>query len=273
MNEMVRAIDLQLDLRFADGTDRRVVVRVRCEGSELSPAATQLRVPDLPTGADVVPERVLEAVSLAIDTWCSRHGVCLSDDPTPEIVAALGLEIVSGSEPPPVGVVTARQRANFARFEQWEYRHSAAELACAVINVDGLNPSDLGLTWGVTVFPSARTSLRLNVGGREVLAARSNGAATLFLLADPGPFASLPPSAERTKGFNGLPGSTGLTVVLDEAMALLEIPAVLQQHRALVEASLRPLPKPNWHNPLIEPLLQQTGPAGQQVRNSGVSGG
>ncbi len=255
MTLMTTTVELELELRYVDDTDERVVLQVDCEGTGPQPGGHPLVISDLQSDRDdATVRRLLDAVYLAIDNWCSRQGCRLVTDPGPGLVAALGLPTGPTQRRVPTEA-TSIQCQKFERFGQWDLRHAAMDVLRAVIDTDGLERSVLGETWGVTAFPSRRTALRLNVGPREVLVIRSDGAATLNLMSDPGSTVRLPDSVERTQGFKALPESVGLTGALDVVPVLLDIPAVTAAHRALIEASVRRLPQANWHNPLVGPLL------------------
>ena len=255
MRDVSATVNLELDLRYADGSDEIAEVSLLCDADGPMSARSRLRVSDLPSDRERASEAVLNSVMLAIENWCARHCIRLTADPTAAVVAALGLSVRPARHEGSGAVATTRQHKNYERFLRWDRRQDAATVVQAVIAADGLERSEMGRTWGVTVFPSPRTAMRLNVGGREVLRVRKSGEVSLLLESDPGPACQLPASAVRTPGFDAVPGSIGITVALADALPLLEVPEVMRHHRSLVESSSRTLPKPNWHNPLVEVLL------------------
>jgi hypothetical protein len=131
-------------------------------------------------------------------------------------------------------------------------------LACTaeVAERAGLDWEDLGTRWGITVCASKTSTVRLNVGNRLLLDIRPDGAMNLFIvhpLSEPADWAG---EVDVYNGFEQVKDSLCLVAndpdTLFHLLTFEDIPIKLQRH---AEASGRALPRPEWHNPLVEQLL------------------
>ncbi len=129
--------------------------------------------------------------------------------------------------------------------------------ACrAVVSAAGLRQDQLGTHWGVTVCVEQGSQVRLNVGNRILFEVTDDNRYDVFLIHGSripfrwirygevrGGFAQVKDSivlrADRVKDVQSFVGARGIAEKLS----------------AHAEASWRTLPKADWHNPLVTPLL------------------
>ncbi len=120
-----------------------------------------------------------------------------------------------------------------------------------------LTSSDLGTYWGVTVAPSARTLLRVNVGSVEVLAVLQSGSIIVYLQGDPPPTRPAYAS-EMGEGLETAAPNFTYTLEAGAIPAAFADPVLTAGVNARIDAAWRRLPRANWHNPLTESLLRST---------------
>lgn len=246
-------INLPIDLRFPDGTDYAGQLELGCTTPN-DLVESLLVVSTLPDCVQEQRERIVESIHLALTNWCDRNGVALTADPTEAIDSVVAALLPDEDEIGPTDV----QRSKFARFEAWELRDDAVATLRRVIVFGGLEPEALGVRWGVTAFPNPKTGFRLNVGNRLSADIRSQGSLRLYLIGDQ-PDVSDFDGIEIIDGFDKVDGSYSLLANPGEPTEIvLADDEVRRQHRRFVEAHDRLLQHRSWHNPLVEPLLDDT---------------
>jgi len=152
--------------------------------------------------------------------------------------------------------VSSTQRRKFDQFQSLPSADDAMTACRAVLSAAGLRQDQLGTHWGVTVCVEQGSQLRLNVGNRILFEVTDDNQYDVFLIHSGripfrwirygqvrGGFAQVKDSivlrADRVKDVQSFVGARGIAKKLS----------------AHAEASWRTLPKPDWHNPLVSPLL------------------
>jgi hypothetical protein len=151
---------------------------------------------------------------------------------------------------------TAIQVRKAEQFRGHPLRADAVRLACAVIEVAGLDPDGQGRAWGVTLCPDRNCVIRVNVGNQAIADLRSDGRAYLMMILD-GKKPRLPRTAEMFKGFEATPGSILVVVDVsdcDHVLATRECREAIQRHA--LASGYRDLPNSNWDNPLSSAVLE-----------------
>ena len=239
-----------VELRFGDGTSvvRDVDLAVAAE----APAAqSQSVLASIPSELDATSiDLVIEAAADAIVNHCFHRGIDLIDDPRSAL----------GGDPPATPSRSAVSEVQVRKYERFVATDAHVEAILAtqqVIDLDGLERSEIGRTWGITVCPDRHVLVRLNVGRREVMTIRPDGSMRLYLVGDPNELDRAPGPTTSHRGMGGLPDSHAVGLPIDQALQWLDQSRTLSsQHRRLVEQSTGPPIRRNWHNPLVEQLLQ-----------------
>lgn len=250
-------MQFEFELRFADGVTEDRMVDLPVVGAAAG-ATTSVLVSNLPE-SDAIDrsDRMVEAAADAVLALCYHQDIELSDDPRSIIETRWNNTVGS------VGASDA-QRRKFEQFVNLDAHLDAIAATRRYIELSDLDTSDLGTTWGVTVCPNGNDSVlvRLNVGPREVMTIRGDGWMRLYLCGDPADLANAPGPTTTHDGFGRLPGSHAIGLATDHAVEWLEQSAELRaQHRELIERSIGPRIRNNWHNPLVNDLLRLEEPA------------
>lgn len=165
-------------------------------------------------------------------------------------------------------MASSAQEEKFAKFQRQPEGSAAIALVRKAIEVASLSDSDRGVSWGVTVCPDSDSLIRLNVGNVAQLSVRK-GRKTRF---DPSGemYAIVAAVVESNLGFFGAPrglethggfpkwvdGSATLQGPFEIwATKLFDKSKVADAFAAHASIAKRNFADKNWHNPLVNPLL------------------
>lgn len=145
------------------------------------------------------------------------------------------------------------------KFDQFLSLPNASELLVAcqfVAEAAGLAWEEIGVRWGITVCASKTSLLRLNVGNRLLFDARPDGDFELFIVHPIDRPALWGDHIDAYKGFDQVRDSVWLLLKgIEELAEVLDEPGLAEEVKAHADASGRSLPRPEWHNPLVEALF------------------
>lgn len=244
-----RTIRLRVKAEFDDKASQERVLDVTVEGGAELPAEQSLRltVPGVRDDAGALDD-LCAALTREIDHVLGEATpVSNLDD---EIVhTAKGMLRLIG------GAASELQWENFQRFEEHPRRDEAVATLQAYLAMigPGLDDDTLGTHWGINVFPSPRTLLRVNVGIVEVLALRVKDPVLVYFQGEQ-PSVMPPFADEMLDGLKTAQPNYTLTIPFDRLAEAFADESLAAAARARVEAVWRPLPKSNFHNPLCEGL-------------------
>jgi hypothetical protein len=148
---------------------------------------------------------------------------------------------------------SAAQLKKFEKFQRLPDAEETLRMALLVAFHAGLELEDLGTRWGITVCPDTTAVVRLNVGNRILMDARPDGMFQLLVVHAPDEPADW---ADLVEAYNGFPGvENSICLLVEDADTLLDlldfhdVSVKIERHAA---ASGRSLPRPEWHNWLLD---------------------
>jgi len=165
-------------------------------------------------------------------------------------------------------MTTDIQQKKFDEFQELQLCHEAIEFVKAAIASAGLAESERGVTWGVTVCPDNETIIRLNIGNIAQLSVRHGRVAKKDPLGSRERITLA--VRKRALGWLGIPGSLsdqeGFVNWVDDSIILRgyfdqwasrffkkkRLALAFADH---AREAHKKMPDSNWHNPLVNPLL------------------
>ena len=155
------------------------------------------------------------------------------------------------------------QKRKYEKFINHEFKDESVEFLNQIIEYSELKFSDIGITWGVTVMPDAKTLIRVNIGNYEfvnVSQSKSGEECRVLICVKGKPRLPvlIPKSLSvRKSGFKLLVDDFAMYMTLgkdsSKMLGMENIQAAIL-HGAK-SRMLRDLPNPNWHNPMTEKLI------------------
>lgn len=242
-----RTIRLKVKAEFDDKASQERVLDVTVEGGAELPAEQSLRL-TVPGGRGDpgALDDLCAALTREIDHFLG-DATPVSDLDNEIVRTAKGMLRLVG------GAASELQWQNFQRFEEHPRRDEAVATLQAYLSMIGAGLVDdtLGTHWGINVFPSRTTMLRVNVGQSEVLVIDDDKPALVYFQGEPP--AELPAFAIAISGGLkiGKPNYS-LQIPFNRIAEAFNDESLAAAARARVEAVWRPLPKSNFHNPLCE---------------------
>jgi len=165
-------------------------------------------------------------------------------------------------------MATDAQRKKLTAFGSHPLREPALALLRRAIDEAGLDRDLRGVSWGATVCVDSRTVIRLNCGNVAQLDVRRDlskrldptGKVYFITLAVVGSYLGIrgtPRGVAQGRGFlQHVENSEILYMPFDDwNSTILDEKRVASGFRAHAQAALRNLPNQNWHNPLLDSLL------------------
>ncbi len=165
-------------------------------------------------------------------------------------------------------MATDAQRKKMTAFGSHPLRESVLALLRRAIDEAGLDRDLRGVSWGTTVCVDSRTVVRLNCGNVAQLDVRRDlskkldptGKVYFITLAVVGSSLGVrgaPRGVARGRGFlQHVQDSEILYMPFDDCHStIFDEERVARGFRAHAQAALRNLPNQNWHNPLLNSLL------------------
>ena len=155
------------------------------------------------------------------------------------------------------------QKRKYEKFLNHEFKDESVEFLNQIIEHSELKFSDIGITWGVTVLPDAKTLIRVNIGNYEfvnVSQSKSGEECRVLICVKGKPRLPvlIPKSLSvRKSGFKLLVDDFAMYMTLgkdsSKMLGMKNIQAAILQ--GAKSRMLRDLPNPNWHNPMTEKLI------------------
>ena len=155
------------------------------------------------------------------------------------------------------------QKRKYEKFINHEFKDESVEFLNQIIEYSELKFSDIGITWGVTVMPDAKTLIRVNIGNYEfvnVSQSKSGEECRVLICVKGKPRLPvlIPKSLSVGKsGFKLLVDDFAMYMTLgkdsSKMLGMKNIQAAILQ--GAKSRMLRDLPNPNWHNPMTEKLI------------------
>ena len=165
-------------------------------------------------------------------------------------------------------MVSKAQEEKFAKFQRQPEGPAALALVRQAIKVASLIDRDRGTSWGVTVCPDSNSLIRLNVGNVAQLSVSKgrptrsdpDGKSYFIIAAVQEPKLGIMGSPRGLETHGGFPkwvdGSATLQGPFEVwANKLFDKKKVVQAFAAHAERAKRNFADKNWHNPLVNPLL------------------
>ena len=160
-------------------------------------------------------------------------------------------------------VATDIQKRKYEKFINHELKDESVVFLNQVIEYSGLKLSDIGITWGVTAMPDAKTLIRLNIGNYEFVNVSQSKAGEecrvlICVKGKPQMPVLIPKSLSVHKsGFKLLDDDFAMYMTLGKDSAKMlgmkNIQAgILEGAKSRMKKGL---PNPNWHNPMTESLI------------------
>ena len=155
------------------------------------------------------------------------------------------------------------QKRKYEKFIKHELSEESIKFLNQLIQFSGLNISEIGVSWGVTVMPDAETLIRVNIGNYEfsrVSHSKSwgDGRVMVCVKGEPRLPVLIPGSLSWVKsGFKALDEDYAMFMTLGKDSAKVLGMKKLQPsiRKGAESRMLRDLPNPNWHNPMTEALI------------------
>ena len=155
------------------------------------------------------------------------------------------------------------QKRKYEKFIKHELREEAIKFLNELIQSSCLNITEIGVSWGVTVMPDAKTLIRINIGNYEFANVSQSkpgedGRVLICVMGKPRLPVLLPKSlVVRKSGFKLLVDDFAMHMTLgkdsSKMLGMKNIQAaILQGAKSRMQ---RDLPNPNWHNPMTEGLI------------------
>ena len=155
------------------------------------------------------------------------------------------------------------QKRKYEKFINHEFKDESVEFLNQIIEYSELKFSDIGITWGVTVMPDAKTLIRVNIGNYEfvnVSQSKSGEECRVLICVKGKP--RLPVLIPKSLSV----GKSGFKLLVDDFAMYMTLgkdsskmlgmeniqAAILHGAKSRM---LRDLPNPNWHNPMTEKLI------------------
>jgi hypothetical protein len=153
------------------------------------------------------------------------------------------------------------QLTKFAEFEQLPVRDEVLAFVAAAIKAADLIPSERGSTWGVTVCPDRKTVHRLNVGNVAQMSVYRGEPMDISIAVchDAIGLLGLPVSLSSQEGFvRCVDDSVLLYGNFDEwSTRVFKKKRIVRAFALHAQHAHRRMADTNWHNPLINDLLDQ----------------
>lgn len=254
-------VHLDVIAQFDDGTSSTATITIDLADSNTGPTGGPISVNVPGSRSDADPADLAAALSSRVDAHLG--------DAVPEsdldgaiadtVASLLGQPTTSSTgAPTPAmpGQATPAQRAKFDRFMAHPLHDEVLDVFRGYLALVGatLDRDDLGTHWGVTVGLGESTLLRVNVSFGEVLVVRADRTTRLYLQGAPPP--SAPTFArEVLDGLRTAKPNHALLIGFDDIPTAFADPTVATAAAARIEATWRPLPQANYHNPLTNPLI------------------
>jgi hypothetical protein len=155
------------------------------------------------------------------------------------------------------------QKRKYEKFIKHELSEETIKFLNGLIQSSGLNISEIGVSWGVTVMPDAETMMRVNIGNHEfarVSHSKSwgDGRVMICVMGEPRLPVLIPASLSwRKSGFKALDEDYAMFMTLGKDSAKVLGMKKLQPsiRKGAESRMLRDLPNSNWHNPMTEALI------------------
>jgi hypothetical protein len=162
-------------------------------------------------------------------------------------------------------VATDVQKRKYEKFNKHELSGESIEFLKQLIQSSGLDISEIGVSWGVTVMPSPETMLRVNIGNYEfarVSHSKSGGDGRVMICVkgEPQLPVLIPGSLSWVKsGFKALNDDFAVFVTLGrDSTKVLGMKKIQAGSRDGAKSRMsRDLPNSNWHNPMTEELIAE----------------
>jgi len=154
------------------------------------------------------------------------------------------------------------QREKYNKFLSHELKDPSVAFLNEIIQASGLLTSEIGKTWGVTLFPDAKTILRINIGNWEFARVnwdndRKQAIVMFFVIGEPRMGLLTPVSVYVVPGFETIDNDFGVCMNLGSDMTRMlgkkSIKSGLQ--KSVATRSKKGMPNSKWHNPLSEQLI------------------
>ena len=157
------------------------------------------------------------------------------------------------------------QQKKFETFLKHPLYSPSIELIKKAISVAGLEPEELGKSWGITLCPDNKTVVRVNCGNLALLDITRG----LIDSTDDGTYiriAVVDDELGRLGSSRGLVFYHGFIDHVENSLLLVapwdkwsgkifDNKKICRAFKAHAHAAKRTLPHPNWHNPMAEALL------------------
>jgi hypothetical protein len=157
------------------------------------------------------------------------------------------------------------QKRKYEKFIKHELSKESAAFLNQLIQYSGLEISEIGVNWGVTVLPDAMTVIRVNIGNYEfarVTQSESGEEGQVMLCVKGKPQLPVlhPTSLSwRKSGFKALDDDFAMFMTLGrdstKVLGMKKIQAGIRE--GAKSRMKRGLPNPNWHNPMTEELIAE----------------
>ena len=155
------------------------------------------------------------------------------------------------------------QKRKYEKFINHEFKDESVEFLNQIIEYSELKFSDIGITWGVTVMPDAKTLIRVNIGTYEfvnVSQSKSGEECRVLICVKGKPRLPvlIPKSLSVGKsGFKLLVDDFAMYMTLgkdsSKMLGMKNIQAAILQ--GAKSRMLRDFPNTNCHNPMTEKLI------------------
>ena len=157
------------------------------------------------------------------------------------------------------------QKRKYEKFINHEFKDESVEFLNQIIEYSELKFSDIGITWGVTVMPDAKTLIRVNIGNYEfvnVSQSKSGEECRVLICVKGKPRLPvlIPKSLSvRKSGFKLLVDDFAMYMTLGKDSAKMlgmkDIQAAIRE--GAKSRMKKGLPNSNWHNPMTEELIAE----------------